>query len=54
MCSVGFVDGSSLRSSRVLQVVAPPGYKFVGADVDSEELWIASGERHVCMGPSLS
>lgn len=21
---------------------APPGYKFVGADVDSEELWIAS------------
>ncbi|KAI8820406.1 DNA polymerase family A-domain-containing protein [Fimicolochytrium jonesii] len=24
------------------QVQAPPGYKMVGADVDSEELWIAS------------
>lgn len=21
---------------------APPGYKFVGADVDSQELWIAA------------
>ncbi|KAF1808314.1 DNA polymerase gamma [Eremomyces bilateralis CBS 781.70] len=30
--------GSELKSC----VVAPPGYAFVGADVDSEELWIAS------------
>jgi DNA polymerase gamma 1 len=30
--------GSELKS----QVKAPPGYVFVGADVDSEELWIAS------------
>ncbi|OWB54568.1 hypothetical protein B5S28_g418 [[Candida] boidinii] len=30
--------GSELKA----MVQAPPGYKFVGADVDSEELWIAS------------
>ncbi|BFZ64290.1 DNA-directed DNA polymerase gamma mip1 [Saitoella coloradoensis] len=30
--------GSELKA----MVRAPPGYKFVGADVDSEELWIAS------------
>jgi DNA polymerase gamma 1 len=30
--------GSELKS----MVKAPPGYTFVGADVDSEELWIAS------------
>jgi DNA polymerase gamma 1 len=30
--------GSELKS----MVKAPPGYVFVGADVDSEELWIAS------------
>ena len=30
--------GSELKS----MVTAPPGYVFVGADVDSEELWIAS------------
>ncbi|XP_037027495.1 DNA polymerase subunit gamma-1, mitochondrial [Bradysia coprophila] len=30
--------GSELRG----MVQAPPGYKFVGADVDSQELWIAS------------
>lgn len=30
--------GSELKS----MVTAPPGYHFVGADVDSEELWIAS------------
>lgn len=30
--------GSELKA----QITAPPGYKFVGADVDSEELWIAS------------
>lgn len=30
--------GSELKCN----VVAPPGYVFVGADVDSEELWIAS------------
>ncbi|KAK9467116.1 DNA polymerase family A-domain-containing protein [Lipomyces arxii] len=30
--------GSELKS----MVCAPDGYKFVGADVDSEELWIAS------------
>ena len=30
--------GSELKS----MVKAPPGYCFVGADVDSEELWIAS------------
>lgn len=30
--------GSELKA----QIQAPPGYAFVGADVDSEELWIAS------------
>eukprot|EP00049_Salpingoeca_infusionum_P006199 m.102709 g.102709 ORF g.102709 m.102709 type:complete len:1101 (+) comp13227_c0_seq7:304-3606(+) len=30
--------GSELKS----MTCAPPGYKFVGADVDSQELWIAS------------
>ncbi|XP_050738206.1 DNA polymerase subunit gamma-1-like isoform X1 [Eriocheir sinensis] len=30
--------GSELKA----MVEAPPGYKFVGADVDSQELWIAS------------
>lgn len=30
--------GSELKS----MVTAPPGYTFVGADVDSQELWIAS------------
>lgn len=30
--------GSELKS----MITAPPGYVFVGADVDSEELWIAS------------
>lgn len=30
--------GSELKS----MIAAPPGYCFVGADVDSEELWIAS------------
>ncbi|KAK5167792.1 DNA-directed DNA polymerase gamma mip1 [Saxophila tyrrhenica] len=30
--------GSELKS----MITAPPGYCFVGADVDSEELWIAS------------
>lgn len=30
--------GSELRA----MVQSPPGYKFVGADVDSQELWIAS------------
>ena len=36
--------GSELRS----MVQAPPGYKIVGADVDSQELWIASvlGDAH--------
>jgi DNA polymerase gamma 1 len=36
--------GSELKA----MVRAPPGYSFVGADVDSEELWIAS-----VMGDSL-
>ncbi|RKO96647.1 DNA/RNA polymerase [Caulochytrium protostelioides] len=31
-----------LGSELKCQVRAPPGYAFVGADVDSEELWIAS------------
>ncbi|KAG7198422.1 hypothetical protein KM043_005810 [Ampulex compressa] len=30
--------GSELRS----MIQAPPGYNFIGADVDSQELWIAS------------
>jgi len=30
--------GSELKA----KVIAPPGYAFVGADVDSQELWIAS------------
>lgn len=30
--------GSELRA----MIQAPPGYSIVGADVDSQELWIAS------------
>lgn len=30
--------GSELKA----MIRAPPGYHFVGADVDSEELWIAA------------
>lgn len=30
--------GSELKS----KIIAPPGYSLIGADVDSEELWIAS------------
>ena len=30
--------GSELKS----MIQAPPGYSFVGADVDSQELWIAA------------
>lgn len=37
-----------IGSEQKAMVKAPPGYKFVGADVDSEELWIAS-----IMGDSL-
>lgn len=38
--------GSELRS----MVQAPPGYRIVGADVDSQELWIASvlGDAYAC------
>ncbi|XP_017014717.2 DNA polymerase subunit gamma-1, mitochondrial [Drosophila takahashii] len=38
--------GSELRS----MVQAPPGYRLVGADVDSQELWIASvlGDAYAC------
>ncbi|XP_067620356.1 DNA polymerase subunit gamma-1, mitochondrial [Eurosta solidaginis] len=38
--------GSELRS----MVQAPAGYRFVGADVDSQELWIASvlGDAYAC------
>ena len=36
--------GSELKS----MIQAPPGYVFVGADVDSQELWIAAviGDSH--------
>lgn len=36
--------GSELKA----MVQAPPGYHFVGADVDSQELWIAAvlGDAH--------
>ena len=39
--------GSELKS----MIKAPPGYCFVGADVDSEELWIASlvGDAQFCL-----
>jgi DNA polymerase gamma 1 len=39
--------GSELKA----QIAAPPGYCFVGADVDSQELWIASllGDKQVGM-----
>lgn len=37
-----------IGSEQKAMVQAPPGYKFIGADVDSEELWIAS-----IMGDSL-
>lgn len=35
--------GSELKSL----VQAPPGFKLVGADVDSQELWVAAGTRHI-------
>ncbi|GBP71222.1 DNA polymerase subunit gamma-1, mitochondrial [Eumeta japonica] len=45
--------GSELRA----MVQAPPGYKFVGADVDSQELWIASllgdSSTSLCGGTAL-
>lgn len=36
--------GSELKS----MVQSPPGYSFVGADVDSQELWISAilGDAH--------
>ncbi len=36
--------GSELKA----MVQSPPGYHFVGADVDSQELWIAAvlGDAH--------
>lgn len=37
-----------IGSEQKAMIQTPPGYKFVGADVDSEELWIAS-----IMGDSL-
>lgn len=42
-----WLTASNAKKSRVgselkAMVKAPPGYSFVGADVDSEELWIAS------------
>ena len=42
-----WLTASNAKSDRIgselkAQVKAPPGYCFVGADVDSEELWIAS------------
>nr|XP_032523144.1 DNA polymerase subunit gamma-1, mitochondrial [Danaus plexippus plexippus] len=42
--------GSELRS----MVTAPPGYRFVGADVDSQELWIAAllGDSSLMCGGS--
>nr|XP_026498302.1 DNA polymerase subunit gamma-1, mitochondrial [Vanessa tameamea] len=45
--------GSELRAL----VQAPPGYKFVGADVDSQELWIAAllgdSAARVCGGSAF-
>jgi DNA polymerase gamma 1 len=32
--------GSELKA----MIRAPPGFKIVGADVDSQELWIAAGQ----------
>ena len=34
--------GTKIGSEIKSMVAAPPGYKIVGADVDSEELWLAS------------
>ncbi|XP_041969619.1 DNA polymerase subunit gamma-1, mitochondrial isoform X2 [Aricia agestis] len=46
--------GSELRA----MVQAPPGYRFVGADVDSQELWIAAllgdGNTGVCGGSAFA
>lgn len=48
-----WLTASNAKESRVgselkAMVRAPPGYHFVGADVDSQELWIASvlGDLH--------
>lgn len=42
-----WLTASNAKSNRIgselkCNIIAPPGYTFVGADVDSEELWIAS------------
>src|SRR5699024_10124013 len=34
--------GNRVGSELKAMVKSPPGYSFVGADVDSQELWIAS------------
>lgn len=44
LCPQGDRVGSELKA----MVQVPPGYHLVGADVDSQELWIAAvlGEAH--------
>lgn len=49
-CSFGRFDSQRDRVGSELKamVQVPPGYHLVGADVDSQELWIAAvlGEAH--------
>ena len=52
-----WLTASNAKSDRVASelkamVVAPKNYKFVGADVDSQELWIAAvlGDAHFTKG----
>lgn len=52
MCRQGltllFVQPDRVGSELKAMVQAPPGYVLVGADVDSQELWIAAvlGDAH--------
>ena len=40
--TIGEAKGNIIGSELKSRIQAPPGWRFVGADVDSQELWIAS------------
>jgi len=45
---VGVAQDDRIGSELKAMIQSPVGYHFVGADVDSQELWIAAilGDRH--------
>ena len=47
-CKSNLLQEDRIGSELKAMVQSPPGYCFVGADVDSQELWIASiiGDSH--------